>query len=56
MYCWYDHELPIVEDCLDPSLNNTFGLVKGTAISCTIYLQLSWCPALEDVKILYQNK
>jgi hypothetical protein len=55
MLCWYHHKLSIVEDCLDPSLNNEIDLVNGTAIFCTIYLQFSWCPALQDVTIFYQK-
>ena len=52
MHCRYDHELSIVEDCLDPNVNNNFDLVDGTAIFYTIYLQLYWFPALQDVKII----
>ena len=52
MLCWYHHELSIVEDCLDPSLNNNSDLVNGTVIFYTIHLQLSWYPVLQDVKII----
>ena len=55
MHCRYDHELIIVEDCLDPSLNNISDLVNGTANFYIIYLQLSWCSALQDVKIISKN-
>jgi hypothetical protein len=50
MQSWYDHELTIVEDCLDPSLNKNFDLVNGPAIFGIIYLQLSWFPILQDKK------
>jgi hypothetical protein len=52
MHCWYDLESSIVEDCLDPSLNNNPDLVNGTVIFYTIYLQLSWYTVLQDVKTL----
>jgi hypothetical protein len=52
MHCWYDLELTKVKNCLYPSLNNNSGLVNDTVIFCIIYLQLSWCPALQDVKMI----
>ena len=50
MHSWYNHELTIVEDCLDPSLNKNFDLVNDLAILGIIYLQLSWFPVLQDEK------
>jgi hypothetical protein len=52
MHCPYDHELTIVEDCLDPSPNNNSNLVNDTPIFCIVYLQLSWCPALQHVNTI----
>jgi hypothetical protein len=52
MHCWYDHELSIVEDCLNPCLNNNSDLVNGIVIFYTISLQLSWYPVLQKVKIM----
>ena len=50
MHSWHDHEITIVEDCLDPSLNKNFDLVTGHAILGIIYLQLSWLPVLQVEK------
>ena len=52
MHSWYDHELTIVEDCLDLSLNKNFDLVNGHVILGIIYLQLSWFPILQDEKTI----